>query len=165
MDCFHKVCLWGTPSENSHAGWDLGNRMARGYRFDAKWVCPTGIYAWGIQVFCLRNEVVPHFSNRTEHLNTSGKTSYEVDSFRIKLTGHPIPKISTRLTILWGGTWKTEFLKTIHRQDSTLSKEKSNWFHKKCSKELWTILITKLLLCCHTAAQCMEQTVLITEKV
>ena len=65
-------CLWIVftnsvfqPSENSQAGWDLGNRMARGYRFDAKWVYPMGSYAWSIQVFCLRNEVAPHFPNKT----------------------------------------------------------------------------------------------------
>ena len=50
VGCFHKLCLSGTPSENSQAGWDLGNRMVRGYRFDVKWVCPMGSYAWGIQV-------------------------------------------------------------------------------------------------------------------
>ena len=65
VDCFHKLCLSGTPSENSQAGWNLGNRMARGYRFDAKWVCPIGSYACGIQVLCSRNEVAPHFWNRT----------------------------------------------------------------------------------------------------
>ena len=53
--CFHKLCLSVTPSEKSQAGWDLGNRMARGYRFNAKWVCPMGSYAWGIQVSCSRN--------------------------------------------------------------------------------------------------------------
>ena len=53
------------PSENSQAGWDLGKRMARGYRFDVKWVGPMGSYAWSIQVFCSRKEVPPHFSNRT----------------------------------------------------------------------------------------------------
>ena len=65
VDCFHKLCLSGTPSENSQAGWDLGNRMARGYRFDVKWVCPMGSYAWGIQVFCSRNKAPSHFLNRT----------------------------------------------------------------------------------------------------
>ena len=64
-DCFHKLCLSGTPTENSQTGWDLGNRMARGYQFDAKLVCPIGSYACDIQVFCLRNEVAHHFSNRT----------------------------------------------------------------------------------------------------
>ena len=63
-------CLWVVftnsvfrvpPSENSHVGWDLGNRMARRYRFDAKWVFPMGSYAWGIQVFRSRNEAPPHF--------------------------------------------------------------------------------------------------------
>ena len=48
VDCFRKLCLSSTPSENIKAGWDLGNKMARGYWFDAKWVCPMGSYAWGI---------------------------------------------------------------------------------------------------------------------
>ena len=98
--------------------------MVRGYCFDAKWVCPMGSYAWGIQVFCSRNEAPPHFKPPpwTEHLNTSGITSHGTDSFHVKLItpGHPIPKISTRLTIFWGGTWKTEFVKTIHRQERTI---------------------------------------------
>ena len=161
-------CLWIVftnsvfqvpPSENSDVGWDLGNRMTRGYRFDAKWVCPMGSYAWGIQVFCSRNEAPPHFKPPpwTEHLNTSGITSHGTDSFCVKpiTPGHPIPKISTRLTIFWGGTWKTEFVKTIHRQERTSSEKKSDGLHKKCSIELWTILLFELLLCCHTAARCM----------
>ena len=162
VDCFHKLCLSSTPSENSQAGWDLGNRMARGYRFDAKWVCPMGSYAWGIQVFCSRNEAPPHFKPPpwTEHLNTSGITSHGTDSFCVKpiTPGHPIPKISTHLTIFWGGTWKTEFVKTIHRQERTSSEQTSDGFHKKCSIELWRILMCELLLCCHTAARCMERT-------
>ena len=40
----------------------------------------------------------------------------------------------------------------------TYSEKKSDKFHKKCSTELWTILMFELLLCCHTAAQCMERT-------
>ena len=42
-----------------------------------------------------------HLISRTEHLNTSGITSHGTDSFRVKpiTPGHPIPKISTRLTI------------------------------------------------------------------
>ena len=39
----------------------LGNRMAKGYQFDTKWVCPMGSYAWDIQVFCSRNEVAPQY--------------------------------------------------------------------------------------------------------
>ena len=64
VDCFRKRCLPGTPSGNSQAGWNLWNRMARGYRFDAKWVCPMGSYTWGIQVFCSRNEAPPQESWR-----------------------------------------------------------------------------------------------------
>ena len=161
VDCFHKLCLSGTPSENSQAGWDLGNRMARGYRFDVKWVCPMGSYAWGIQVFCSRwwFEMRWCLISRTEHLNTSGITSHGTDSFRVTLItpGHPIPKISTRLTIFWGSTWKTEFEKTIHRQERTSSEEKSDGFHKKWSTELCTVLMFELLLCCHTAVWYMER--------
>ena len=96
----------------------------------------------------------------TEHLNTSGITSHGTESFRIKpiTPGHPNPKISTRLTIFRRGTWKTEFVKTIHRQERTSSEEKSDGFQKKCSIELWTILMLDFLLCCHTEAQCMEWT-------
>ena len=97
---------------------------------------------------------------RTEHLNTPGITSYGADSFHIKpvTPGHPIPKISTRLTIFWGGTWKIEFMKTIHRQERTSSKEESDGFHKKCPIELWAILMFEMLLCCHTEARCTERT-------
>ena len=70
----------------------------------------------------------------------------------------PIPKISTRLTIFWGDTWKTEFTKTIHRQERTSSETKSDGLPKKCSKELWTILLVEFLLYYHKAAQIMEQT-------
>ena len=93
-DFFHKLCLSGSPSENSQVGWDLEKRMARGYQFDTKWICPILSYAWGIQVFCSRNEVAPHSSNRTleylrynlpwcrltlRHLNTSGITYHGTD--------------------------------------------------------------------------------------
>ena len=156
VDCFHKVCLSGTPSENTQAGWDLGNRMARDYWFDAKWVCPMESYALGIQVFCSRNEVkrnevAPHFSNTTEHLNTSGKTSHGTDSFRVK----PITPCQP-LPLAWVPA--TQLVKAIHRQERTTSEEKLDWFHKKCSIELWTILMFEVLLSCHTAAWCIERT-------
>ena len=88
-----------------------------------------------------------HLISRTEHLNTSGITSHGTDSFHVKLItpGHPIPKISTCLTIFWGGNWKTEFVKTIHRQERTSSEKKSDELHKKCSIELWTILVVAVL--------------------
>ena len=129
-----------TPDQDQHEWnwtwcniWNLGNRMARGYRFDTKWICPMGSYAWGIQVSCSRNEMVPHFSNRTEHVNTSGITSHGTDSFRVKptISGHTIPTISTRLTTFLGSTWKT-----IYIQERTLSEKRSDGLHKKCSIEL-----------------------------
>ena len=98
--------------------------------------------------------------SRTEHLNISGITSHGTDTFHVKLItpGHSIPKISTHLTMFWRGNWKTEFVKTSQRQERTSSKKRSGRFRKKCSIESWTTLMFKLLLCCHTAIQCMEQT-------
>ena len=94
MDCFHKLCLSGTPSENSQAGWNLGNRMARGYQFDAKWVCPMGSYAWGIQMFCSRNEMAPCFSNRTlEYL----RHNFPWDRLISRQTDNPWPSYSQDL--------------------------------------------------------------------
>ena len=141
MSCL--VCGFSsqTSSENSQAGWDLGNRTASGYHFDAKWVCTWEVMP---EVFkCSVQEMMHHLISRTENLNTSGTTSHGTNSFRVKpiTPGHPIPKISTCLTIFWGGTWKTEFVKTIHRQERTSSEKKSDGFHKKCSIELWTILM------------------------
>ena len=129
VDCFHKLCLSGTPSENSQAGLDLGR-----LRFDVKWVCPMGSLAWGIKVSCSVREMRRHLISRTEHLNTSVITSHGTDSFHGKqiTRDHPIPKISTRLTIFWGGTWKTDFVKLIHRKERASSKKISDWFHKKC---------------------------------
>ena len=145
-------------SENSQAVWDLGNRMARGYWVDVKWVHPMVSYAR--VVFCSVWEMRRHLISRTEHFNISGITSHGTGSFCVKpiTPVHPIPKISTHLTIFWGGTWKKEFVKTIYRQERTSSEKKSHEFHKKCSIELWTISIFELLLCCHTAARCMEWT-------
>ena len=90
---------------------------------------------------CSVQEMRWRLVSRTEHLNTSGITSHGTDSFWIKpiTSGHPNRKILTHLTIFWGRTWKTEFVKTIHRQERTSSEEKSDGFHKKCPIELWTI--------------------------
>ena len=41
----------------------LGTGWTGGYRFDTKWVCSMGGYAWDIQVFCLRNEVGSVFND------------------------------------------------------------------------------------------------------
>ena len=170
-------CLWNAftnsvfqapPQKIVLGGWDLGNRTAQGYWFDAKWVCLMGSYAWGIQCsvqemrWCLISQTVhsPHFSNRTlEYL----RHNFPWDRLNSHQTDNPEPSFSQDLNSpdhwpFWGSTWKTEFVKTIHRQERTSSEEKSDGFHKKCSVEFWTILMFELLLCCHTAVQCMEQT-------
>ena len=86
--------------------------------------------------------------NRTPEYIRHNFCPYGPESFHVKpiTPGHPIPKISTRLTIFWGDTWKTEFVKTIHRQERISSEKKSDELHKKCLKELWIILLFELLL-------------------
>ena len=93
------------------------------------------------------NEVVPHFSSRAfEYL----RHNFPWDRLISHQTNNPwprsTPKISTCLTIFWGVTWKTGFVKTIHRQEKTSSENKSDGLHKKCSIELWKILLFELLL-------------------
>ena len=83
------------------------------------------------------------------------------DKLISRQTDNPWPSYSQYLNppdYFLRGTWKAEFVKTIHRQERTSPEKKSNGLHEKCSIELWTILLFELLLCCHTAAQCMEQT-------
>ena len=91
---FSQTVFQVPPSKNSQAGWDLGNRMASGYRFDAKWVCLMGSYAWDIQVICSRNEVTPHFSNRTlEYL----RHNFPWDRLISRQTDNPWPSYSQDL--------------------------------------------------------------------
>ena len=140
VDCFHKLYLSGTPSENSQAGilgigWpDVINLM----RSES-----VPLEVMPVVFKCSVQEMRWPLTSRTEHLNSSDISSHGTDSFPVKpiTPGHPIPKISTRLTAFWGGTWKIEFVKTTHRQERTSSEKKSGGFHKKCSIELWTILM------------------------
>ena len=111
---------------------------------------PNESVPWEVmtEVFkCSVHEMRWRLVSRTEQLNTTGITSHGTDSFRTKsiTPSHPIPKISTRLTIFWGRTWKIEFVKTIRRQERTSSAQKSDGFQKKCPIELRTILMFELL--------------------
>ena len=113
---------------------------------------------WILFTNCLSVTPSEYFSNRTlEYLRHNFSWT---DTFHVKLItpGHSIPKISTHLTMFWRGNWKTEFVKTSQRQERTSPKKRSDRFRKKCSIESWTTLMFELLLCCHTAIQCMEQT-------
>ena len=149
--------LSGTPSENSQVVWDLGNKVASGYRFGAKWVCPMGRYAWGFQVFCSKNKAPSHFSNRTlEYL----RHNFPWDKLISRQTDNSWPSYSQDLNppdCFARGYLKERVYKTICRQERISLEKKSHVFHKKCSMELWTILMFELLLYCHTATRYMEQ--------
>ena len=81
----------------------LGKRMARGYRFYVKWVCPMESYAWGIQVFCSRKEAPPHFKPPpwTEHLNISGITSVPMGQNRFTSNQQPLAILFPRSQPVW----------------------------------------------------------------
>ena len=93
-------CLWivfinsffQVPSQKivrGGGGWDLGNRVARGYRFNARWVCPLGSTAWGIQVL----------EHHSVHINASlpsqcrNKLSSHHLDVLLCIDGHTIPII------------------------------------------------------------------------
>ena len=100
---FRNAIFQEPPSENSQAVEILG----RG------WSGVIGLMQnepvpWEVarELFkCSVREMGWHLLSRTEHLNRSGITSHGTDSFHVKTItpGHPLPKISTRLTIFWGG--------------------------------------------------------------
>ena len=102
---FTNSCFSGTPSENSQVGWDLTNRMAR--VIGLTW---NESFPWEVmpEVFkCSVQEMRHYLISQTKHLNTSGITSPRKDTFHIKpiTPGHPIPKVSTHLTIFWWGIY------------------------------------------------------------
>ena len=91
----------------------------------------------------------PHCSNRTLEFLRQYFPGDRLISRRTDNPWTPYSPDLNPLTIFCGGTWKTEFMKTIHRQQrfsKTTSEEKSDGFWKKCSIELWTILMFELLL-------------------
>ena len=66
------------------------------YEFEINWVCLTESYAWGIQVFYSRNEVVPHFSNRTfEYL----RHNFPWDRLILRQTNNPWSSYSQDLNL------------------------------------------------------------------
>ena len=148
-NCFQKFCLSGTLSENSQAVCNLGNRMARGYWFEHSSVL---FEKWGTIPFETTT------LNRTpEYL----RHNFPWDRFISCQTNNPWPSYSQDINppdYFLRGYVKDRVVKTIHSQERTSSEKKSDGLHKKCSIELWTILLFELLLCCHTAARCMERT-------
>ena len=136
-DYFHKLGLSGTPSQNSQWVQILGIEWPRILSLtqneSVPWKVMFEVFKCSVWESVL---VVPYFSNRTlEYLRYKFPWNRLI---RIKPTtpSRPIPKITTHLTIFWGGTWKTKFEKTILRQERTASEEKSDESHRKCSKEL-----------------------------
>ena len=105
-----------------------------------------------------RTEHSPHFSNRTlEYL----RHNFPWDRLILRQTDNPWPSYSQDLNpsdYFLKGYLKYRVCEKIHRQERTSSEKKPNGFYKKCSLELWTILMFELLLCYHTAAWCIEQT-------
>ena len=122
--------------------------MARGYRFDAKSVCPIGNYAGGTPVFCSRNKAPSHFLNRTiEYL----RHNFPWDRLITRQTKNPWPSYSQDFNP--SDYFLKEYLKdrvceNTHRQERTSSERKSDEFHKKCLIEFG-----QCLSCCCAVIQ------------
>ena len=84
---------------------------------------------------CSVRELRRHLISRTNHVNTSRVTSHETDSFCIKpiTPGHPIPKISTGLTIFWGWYLKDSLWK--QSKDKKGNNQKRN--HMDSTRNVW----------------------------
>ena len=96
VDCFHKLCLPGTPSGNSQAGWDLRNRIARDYPFEMSLSHEMLYLKYSSVLFkvVVWNELVPHFSNRTlEYL----RHNFPSDRLISRQTNNPWPSYSQDL--------------------------------------------------------------------
>ena len=105
--------------------------------------------------------------NITEHLNTSGITSHGTDSFRIKpiTPGHPIPKISTSLTIFWGGTWKIVFEDNPQAKEDIIRKEIRRIPQEMLSRVVANFNVRVAAVLSYSSVVHGTNIVLITEKV
>ena len=65
----------------------------------------------------------------TEHLNSSGIISHGTDSFRIKLItpSHPIPKISTHVTIFWESYLKDRVCENNPQTSEDIIRSEIRW--------------------------------------
>ena len=132
----------------------LGNRMAKGYQFDTKWVCPMGSYAWDIQVFFSRNDVAPHFSNRTLEYPMH---NFPRDRLILHQTVNSCPSCSQDLNLpdyFLRGYLKDRVCENNSQTREDITRRKIRRIPQECSIELSTILMFNLLLCCHTVCCC-----------
>ena len=130
--------------------------MARGYRFDAKSVCPIGNYAGGTPVFCSRNKAPSHFLNRTiEYL----RHNFPWDRLITRQTKNPWPSYSQDFNP--PDYFLKEYLKDRACENNPQTREdiirkEIRRIPQKMLNRVWTMF--KLLLCSYTAARCMERT-------
>ena len=101
VDCFYKLCLSGTPTENTQAVWDLGNSlpgvMVLTWNVSVPWEDMPEVFRCSVwKVRC--------------HLNNSDITSYWTDSFHVMYLLLAIALFVTNLNLsrlfrrpLWGG--------------------------------------------------------------
>ena len=69
------------------------------------------------------NEVVPHFLNRTLEYLRHNFPWERLISRQTNNPGHPICKISTHLTIFWGGTWKTRVCENNQTREDIIRRQ------------------------------------------
>ena len=116
-----------------------------------------------------KNEAPTHFKPPpcTDHLNTSGITSHGTDSLHVKpiTPGHPIPKISTNLTVFWGGTWKTVCENNPQTREDIIRKEIIRTAQEMLSRVVDNFIVWVAAVLSYSSAVHGTNRVLITEKI
>ena len=158
VDCFHKLSFryhpqkivrlveilgMGWPGviglmQNESVSWEIMREVFKWFVWEMKW----------------------HLISLTEHLNTSGITSYGTGSFCIKpiTPGHPIPKISTHLTILWGGYLKDRVCENNPQTKEDIIRREISWIPQEMLNGVVDNFNVRVADVLSTAVWCLERT-------
>ena len=162
VDCFHKLCLPGTPSENSQGveileiGWLGVIDFMR--NVSVPWEVMPEVFKCSVRE--TRWLLILEQNRTLEYL----RHNFPWDRLMSRQTDNPWPFYSQDLKppdyFLGGGRvserqylWKQSTGKRGHHQ-----KRNQMDSNKTCSTVLWTILMFELFLCCDIAGRCMERT-------
>ena len=118
------------------------------------WEVTRDVFKW------FAREMRWHLISWKEHLNTSGITYHETDSFQVKpiTPGHPISKTSTLVTISWGGYPNVRVCENHTQTREDIIRREIRWIAQEMlngvvdSFNVWVAAVLS------TSARCIKQT-------
>ena len=118
------------------------------------WEVTRDVFKW------FAREMRWHLIFWTEHLNTSGITYHETDSFQVKpiIPGHPISKISTLVTISWGRYLKVRVCENRTQTKEDIIRRKIRWIAQEMLKKVVDNFNVRVAAVLSTSARCIKQT-------